>query len=168
MPKEKAELDRLECDGVIMKVTERADWCAPILLLTKKNGNVRLCVHLKRLNEAVRREYYMLPNLDDIALKLCGATVFSKLDAECGFHQIPLHEDSQKLTTFITPFGRYCYTRLPFGKASAPEIFQRRMSEVLAGQEGADAIIDDVLIYGKTVAEHAWRLKETLERIKNA
>ena len=168
MPKVKAELDRLERDGVIMKVTEPTDWCAPIVPVTKKNGNVRLCVDLKRLNAAVKREYYMLPNLDDIAPKLCGATVFSKLDAECGFHQIPLSEDSQKLTTFITPFGRYCYTRLPFGITSAPEIFQRRMSEVLAGQEGADAIIDDVLIYGKTVAEHDQRLKETLERIKNA
>ena len=154
MPKEKAELERLECDGVyIMKVTERTNWCAPIVPVTKKNGNVRLCVDLKRLNEAVRREYYMLPNLDDIAPQLCGATVFSKLDAKCGFHQIPLREDSQKLTTFITPFGRYCYRRLPFGKTSAPEIFQRRMIVVLAGQEGADVIIDDVLIYGKTVAE---------------
>ena len=57
-------------------------------------------------------------------------SVFSKLDAECGFHQILLSEDSQKLTTFINPFGRYCYTRLPFGITSAPEIFQRRMSEV--------------------------------------
>ena len=155
MPKEKAELDRLECDGVyIMKVTERTNWCAPIVPVTKKNGNVRLCVDLKRLNEAVRHKYYMLPNLDGIAPKLCGTTVFSKLDAECGFHQIPLREDSQKLTTFITPFGCYCYRRLPFGKTSAPEIFQRRMIVVLAGQEGADVIIDDVLKYGKTVAEY--------------
>ena len=72
---------------------------------------------------------------------------------ECYDKKYPLGEDSQKLTTFITPFGRYCYTRLPFGITSAPEIFQRRTSEVLAGQEGADAITDDVSIYGKTVAE---------------
>ena len=83
-------------------------------------------------------------------------------EPECGFHQIPLIEDNKKLTPFITPFGRYCYTLLPFGITSAPEIFQRRMSEVLAGQEGVDAIIDDALIYGKTISEHDLRLKETL------
>ncbi|XP_062593536.1 uncharacterized protein K02A2.6-like [Saccostrea cucullata] len=108
----------------------------------------------------------MLPNLDDIAPKLCKATVFSKLDASSGFHQIPLDPESCHLTTFITPFGRYCFQRVPFGITSAPEIFQRRMSEILADIEGTDAIMDDIIIYGSTVEEHDERLDRVLDRIK--
>lgn len=168
MPKVKAELDKLENDGIIRKINEPTDWCAPIVPATKKNGDVRICIDLKRLNEAVKREYYMLPNLDDISPKLSEATIFSKLDAASGFHQLKLHEDSQKLTTFITPFGRYCYTRVPFGISSAPEIFQRRMGEVLSGLEGVESIIDDVIIYGSSRNEHDRRLKAALDRIRDA
>ena len=110
----------------------------------------------------------MLPNLDDIKPKLHGATVFSKLDASGGFHQLPLDPESCHLTTFITPFGRYCFQRVPFGITSAPEIFQRKMSEILTDVEGAEAIIEDVLIYGRTVEEHDKRLEETLRRIHYA
>ncbi|KAK3085333.1 hypothetical protein FSP39_001659 [Pinctada imbricata] len=168
MPKVKDELDRLERNGIIRKITEPTDWCSPIVPVTKRNGSVRICVDLKRLNEAVKREHYMLPNLEDIAPKLSGATVFSKLDAACGFHQVPLSEESQKLTTFITPFGRYCYTRMPFGISSAPEIFQRRISEILSGLDGVESIIDDVIIYGKTKSEHDHRLDLAMQRIKDS
>ena len=153
MPKVEAELQRMERKGIIVKVTEPTDWCAPIVPVIKKNGDVRICVDLKKLNKAVKREHFMLPNLDDISPKLCGATVFSKLDASSGFHQLPLEEDSCHLTTFITPFGRYCYRFVPFGITSAPEIFQRRMSEVLSGIDGAETIMDDILVYGHTVEQ---------------
>ncbi len=71
---------------------------------------------LKKLNEAVKRERYVLPTADEIIAKLSGATVFSSLDAASGFWQIPLHPESSKLTTFITPFRRYSFKRLPFGR----------------------------------------------------
>nr|XP_022311001.1 uncharacterized protein K02A2.6-like [Crassostrea virginica] len=163
----KEELDRLEKLGVIMKITTPSDWCAPIVPVVKKNGKVRICVDLKRLNKAVKREHYMLPNLDDISPKMSGAKVFSKLDATSGFHQIPLEKDSYKFTTFITPFGRYCYTRLPFGITSAPEIFQRRMSDLLSDLDGVSVIIDDVIIYGESMEEHDRRLKTVMDRLVN-
>ena len=150
-----------------MKITTPSDWCAPIVPVVKKNGKVRICVDLKRLNKAVKREHYMLPNLDDISPKISGAKVFSKLDATSGFHQIPLEKDSYKLTTFITPFGRYCYTRLPFGITSAPEIFQRRMSDLLSDLDGVSVIIDDVIIYGESMEEHDRRLKTVMDRLVN-
>lgn len=109
------------------------DWCAPMVPVLKKNGNVRICVDLKKLNEAVKREHFMLPNLGDISPRLAGSTLFSKLDASSGFYQIPLHPDSCELTTFITPMGRYCFRRVPFGITSAPEIFQRKMTDLLRG-----------------------------------
>ena len=166
MTKVKTELNRLEREGIISKVKRPTDWCAPMVPVVKKNGNVRICVDLKRLNSAVKREHYMLPNLDDISPKLQGAQVFSKLDASSGFHQIPLEESSCELTTFITPLGRYCFKRVPFGITSAPEIFQRKMTELLSDLDGVEVIIDDILIYGKTMQEHDARLNRVMERIK--
>ena len=90
---------------------------------------------------------------------------FSKLDANSGFWQIELAPESSKLTTFITPFGRYSFNRLPFGITSAPEHFQRKMSGILSDLDGVVCLIDDVLVYGKTEQEHDQRVKATLRRI---
>ena len=165
LSKVEEELARMEKEGIIEKVTEPTEWCAPMVPVVKKNGKIRICVDLKRLNEAVKKENFMLPNLDDVSPKLAGAKYFSKLDASSGFYQVPLHEDSWKLTTFITPLGRFCFKRVPFGITSAPEIFQREMSTLLHGLEGTEVIMDDILIYGKTREEHNTRLKKTLDRI---
>ena len=92
----------------------------------------------------------MLPSVEQTLAQLGGAIVFSKLDANSGFWQIELTKESSLLTTFITPFGRYCFNRLPFGITSASEYFQKRMSEILQGIEGVVCLIDDVLVYGRT------------------
>ena len=106
--------------------------------------------------------------MEHLLASIQGARVFSKLDANSGFHQIPLEETSQLLTTFITPLGRYCYRRLPFGISSAPEYFQKRMLEVLDGLEGVICMMDDVLIFGSTQEEHDSRLLSSLKRIKES
>ena len=74
----------------------------------KKSENVRICVDLKKLNEEVKRETFVLPTTDDVTSKLADATVFTSIDAVIGFYQILLYKDSQEFTTFITSFGRYC------------------------------------------------------------
>ncbi|KAK7096429.1 hypothetical protein V1264_005727 [Littorina saxatilis] len=166
--KVKAELEKLEKQEVIRPVTQPTDWCAPIVAVPKSNGKVRLCVDLTKLNESVRRENFPLPSTDQLLAQLSGAKVFSKLDCNSGFYQIPLDEDSQLLTTFITPFGRYCYTRLPFGISSGPEVFQRTMTQLLSGQSGVICDIDDLLIYGRNQKEHDDNLDHVLRKLENA
>ena len=163
LPKVKDELERLKAAGVIEEITKPTPWCAPMPVL-KKSGAVRICVDLKRLNLSVERERYILPTLQDLTSRLAGATVFSSLDAASGFYQIPLHEDSQELTTFITPMGRYCYRRLPFRITSAPEIFMRKMNELLQSLDGT--FTDD--IYGKDKAEHDEILNKVLKVLASA
>ena len=97
----------------------------------KPTGRIRICVDLTKLNENVKREKFVLPTVDSILHKLAGSSVYAMLDSASGFWQIALEEESSKLTTFITPNGRYCFKRLPFGITSAPEIFQRKMQELL-------------------------------------
>ena len=133
--------------------------------MVKKNGTVRICVDLKKLNIAVRREHLMVSSLDDIAPKLAHSKVFSTLDATSGFWQIPLDENSQLMTTFITPFGRYAFRRLPFGISSAPEIFQRKMSPLPEGLSGVEVITDDILVHGRDLEEHDACLTAVIRRI---
>ena len=90
LSKVEEELARMEKEGIIEKVTEPTEWCAPMVPVVKKNGKIRICVDLKRLNEAVKKENFMLPNLDDVSPKLVGAKYFSKLDASSEFYQVPL------------------------------------------------------------------------------
>ena len=162
------ELERMERLGVIVKETAPTDWCSPMVVVPKSDGKLRICVDLKHLNTAIQRERYMLPTIDDILHTLADAQVFSKLDASSGYWQLRLHEDSSKLTTFITPFGRFRFLRLPFGICSASEIFQREMSEVLHGLAGVSVYQDDIIVSGKDVEEHDDRLKEVLNVIEQS
>ena len=167
----KQELERMETLGVISKIQEPTDWCSGMVVVPKSDGKVRICVDLTRLNQSVRRERHPLPAVDQVLAQLAGATVLSKLDANSGFWQIqhPESPDSAKLTTFIiTPFGRYCFNRLPFGISSAPEHFQRRMSEILTGFPGVACMMDDVLVHGSTREEHDARLRDVLNRLQTA
>ncbi len=114
-PKVREELNRMERIGVISKVEKPTEWCAGMVVVPKKSGNVRICVDLKPLNETVLREPHPIPKVDETLAMLSGAKHFSKLDANSGFWQVPLAEVSRPLTTFITPFGRYHFNKLPFG-----------------------------------------------------
>ena len=162
------ELDRMERNGVIAKVKQPTEWCCGMVVVPKSNSNkVRICVDLTRLNHSVKRERHPLPAVDQTLAQLAGGKVFSKLDANSGFWQIPLSPASALLTTFITPFGRYHFRRLPFGISSAPEHFQRRISEALIGLEGTVCLMDDILVYGATREEHDERLREVLQRLRD-
>ena len=171
LPAVKKELNRMLEDDVIEKVTEPSEWCAPLVPVVKNKGGkeepeVRLCIDFKKLNRAIKRERYVMPTCEELLAKLSGNKVFSLLDAAAGFWQLPLEEDSRRLTTFITPFGRFRMKRLPFGIATAPEIFQERMEDLLQGCDGTVCYMDDILVFGKTAEEHNENLKRVLKRLQ--
>ena len=131
-----------------------------------QNGKVRISVDLTKLNESVRQERHILPSVEQTLAQIGGAQYFSKLDVNSGYWQIELDPESAKLTTFITSFGRFCFNRLPFGITSAPEHFQRRMTEILGDLEGVICLVDDILITGRTQEEQDQRLVEVLSRLQ--
>ena len=159
---------RMESLDVIAPVKEPTDWCSPMVVVPKQNGQVRICVDLTKLNQCVKRERLILPSVEDTLAKLSSAKVFTKLDANSGFWQVPLSAESAPLTTFITPFGRYPFKRLPFGISYAPEYFQKKMSEVLEGLSGVACMMDDILVFGSTKEEHDRRLHRVLQAIRAA
>ena len=113
-PRVKEELQRMENLGVISKIDQPTDWCFGMVVVPKPGNGVRICVDLTRLNKYVKRERHILPSVDQVLAQIGNAKVFSKLDANSGFWQIEFDPESSKLTTFITPYGRYCFNRLPF------------------------------------------------------
>ena len=164
----KAELQRMEKLGVISRIEELTDWCAGMVVVPKANKQVRICVDLTKLNEHVRRERHQLPAVEQTLAQVAGARVFSKLDADSGFWQIPLSAESAPLTTFITPFGCYWFNRLPFGITSAPELLQRRMSNILQGLSGVVCLMDDILVNGHTQKEHDERLDAVFTTLRES
>ena len=169
LPKLEAELKRLQDLDVISPITKPTEWCAPIVVVPKANREeVRLCVDLTRLNKAVLRPRHILPSVDYVLGQIGKAKYFSKLDANSGFYQVVLTEKSKILTTFITPFGRFAYNRLPFGITSAPEFYQQQVSQILAGLPGTVCLMDDIVVSGRNEAEHDQRLQATLEKLASA
>ena len=154
MPNVIAELEPMEHLGVISPISEPTELCACMVVVPKPGGKVRICVDLTRLNQNVHREQHILPAVNQRLARIAGAKVSSKLDTNSGFWQVPLAPKSRSLTTFLTPFGRYCFNRLPLGITSAVEFFQCHMSKVLEGLEGVVCLVDDVLVYGKDQKQH--------------
>ena len=162
------ELKRMEELGVIVKVTEPTDWVSSLVLIEKHDKSLRVCLDPKDLNKAIKRTHYPLPTVDDLLNKLSGAKFFSKLDASSGYWQIPVDEESSQLLTFNSPFGRYRFTRVPFGIHSASELFQRTIEDMIRGIEGAANLQDDIIVWAETQEEHDKRLKQVLDVIKES
>lgn len=168
LDKVKEELARMERCGVIEAIDDPTDWCAGMVTVMKKSGAVRICTDFKKLNLAVKRERYVIPTLEDLLRKLDGSAVFSKLDATSGFWQLPLDPATAQLTTFITPFGRYFYHRLPFGISSAPEIFQKTMETLLKDEKNVICYFDDIVVHSVNETEHEEDLKNVMKRLTDA
>ncbi|XP_045454875.1 uncharacterized protein K02A2.6-like [Melitaea cinxia] len=162
----KRKLDELEKIGVISKVSHPAEWVNSLVIVHKPNGDLRLCLDPKDLNEVIKRQHLELPTLEEITSKLSGAKYFNTLDVKNGFWNIKLSTASSDLCCFNTPFGRYKFLRMPFGICSASEVYQHRMRQILDDLDGVDVYIDDILIWGKTKQEHDKRLKNVFDRLR--
>ena len=159
------ELDRLEEVGVLRKV-DHAEWAAPIVPIPKRDGSLRICGDYKvTVNPCLQVDQYPLPKPADLMACLSGGKRFSKLDLTAAYQQMELDDQSAKLVTINTHQGLYEFTRLPFGVASAPAVFQRAMDRVLQGIPHCICYLDDILVTGSSDAEHLQSLEEVLRRL---
>lgn len=162
----KNKLNEMVRDCIIEKVEGPTDWVNSMTVARKANGDIRICLDPRDLNQAIKREHFKLPSLDEMTVNLGDAKYFSTLDAKQGFWQLRLHKDSTHLTTFNTSFGRYKFLRLPFGITSASEVFHKRMFEHFDDLMGVCLFVDDLLVYGRSKQEHDYRLMKVLERCR--
>ncbi|XP_054732030.1 uncharacterized protein K02A2.6-like [Anastrepha obliqua] len=161
-----AKLDEALSLDVIEPVIGHSPWISPMVLAFKENGDIRICLDMRLANRAILRENYPLPTFESFMTKLRNAKFFSRLDLKDAYHQLELHENSREITTFITPRGLFRYKRLMFGINSAPEIFQRRLEQLLSPCSNVMNYIDDVIIFGSDEKEHDKNVNEVCEIFK--
>ena len=165
----KKQLEYLENNDIIKKVPPNVPtpWCSQLHVVHKKDKkSVRVCIDPKFLNKALLREVHPIKTIEDVLTMVEGSKCFTTLDANMGFFQIQLDYDSQLLTAFSTPWGRYMYKRLPMGICSAPEIYQRKIEELFEGIENLASIFDDVLLYNRDVKAQCPTFRATLQRAR--
>ena len=150
----KQELSKMENMGVIAKITEQIDWVSSLTFTEKRGGGLRVCLDPKDMNHALKRPIHKTPTLEEITHHLAGATFFSKMDSKNGYCSVHLDDESSKLTTFHTPFGRYHFLWLPFGLVVSQDVFQQRMDVILEQCPGCIGIADDIAVYGRDTEEH--------------
>ncbi|UYV79315.1 K02A2.6-like [Cordylochernes scorpioides] len=157
------ELEKMSKLGVIKKINKPTEWSHPIVVVKKPNGDVRICIDPRKLNYWIKRERYMMPSPEEVLALIPKANIYTVLDAKYAFWQIPLTDEVSLLTTMSTPYGRYCYTRMPYGLSSAPEIFQRIIHQLYLGVPNVVTYMDDVLIYSDSETEHLKILEQVLK-----
>ena len=158
------ELDRMIKKGVITPVEEYTEFVSNLTVTQKTNGKIRVCLDPTHLNRAIQRGPHPTKRLEQISSRLSGAKFFSTLDADEGFWQVRLDDQSSRLCTFTTPWGRYRFLRMPYGIVCASDVFQRLTDELFGDIEGVTAVVDDLLVWGTTKQEHDERLERVLQR----
>ena len=164
----KEQLKAWTQQGVIEPVEEvMADnYVSPLVAVLKPDKTVRWCVDLREVNHAVRRPGIQLPTTDDLLAQASGAKIFSKLDLKSGYSQLELTPDCRHAFVIASPLGYYRFCRLPFGVSSGPELFQRKMEQLLGSCEGVLIYLDDILVFASSQAEHDQRLEAVQEVLK--
>ena len=138
------------------------------MVVRKTNGTARICVDYRRLNDKTKKDAHPIPRIDNIIDALRGAKYFSTLDMASGYHQVPVDKSDQVNTGFVTPWGHYEYTVMPFGLCNAPATFQRLMALVFSGLIGIDCLIylDDIIIFGPKFDVQISRLEKVFARLQ--
>ena len=163
----KAEIQKLLDQDFIEPVNSSPEWVSPLVCVPKKNGDVRLCVDMRKANTAIIRNYYPIPTLDEILYEVNGAKIFSKLDLAQGYHQIVLDEKSRDITTFSTPQGLFRYKRLIFGAENAFEDFQKIVEiNITYDIDGVFNISDDIIAHVTNQNEHLQQLRKVFDKIR--
>ena len=167
--KVEAKIWELLDEDIIEPATGPTTWVNPVVVVPKSNGDdIRLCIDMRRANEAITRERHPIPTAEEVLQEMAGAKYFSKIDLKQGYHQLELDPDSRDVTTFVTHVGLFRYKRLMFGINAASEIFQHEVQKVIQGIPGVRNISDDIGVSGRTKPEHDERLWEVLRRLHKA
>lgn len=161
-PKLKEELQRMVDLNIIEPVEKQTEWVNALVIVSKPNGKLTICLDLRPLNKAIKRQYHRQLSTEEIISKMSGTQYFSKLDTASGYCQIKVDEESADLLTFGTSFGRFCFKRLPFGIHSASEVFQAETASIIADLPGCANSQDDIIVLGSTKEEHDSRLRDVL------
>ncbi|PIK37110.1 hypothetical protein BSL78_26063 [Apostichopus japonicus] len=159
-------LQDLLTKGIIRESS--SPYASPIVLVRKKNNDIRLTVDYRLLNSRTVRDQYNIPKIEDTFHSLSGAAWFSCLDLKSGYYQIEMDEADKAKTAFWCPLGFYEFNRMPQGICNAPATFQRLMEKCMGDMAFTDVLVylDDLLVFSRTLEEHVQKLDKVLTRLE--
>ena len=162
------EIKRL-CDLGVLEWQPSSEWAAPSFIQPKKNKTVRFLTDFREVNKRLVRKPFPIPKISTVLQELEGFTYATALDLNMGYYTISLDPDASKICTIIFPWGKYSYKRLPMGIAGSPDIFQEKMSDLMATLEFVRTYLDDLLIITKgSLEDHLEKLSMVLTRLQDA
>ena len=166
----KKELDKLVAEGILHKVdiSEPIEWLNSFICVKKSNGKIRLCLDPTHLNRWIIRPRHSSKLVDDVLHNLNGAKFFTVVDSTSLFYNHKLDEESSKLTTFGTPFGRYRYLRMPMVASLSSDVYQYKVDSHLESIQNCMAIADDIIIFGfrDDGKDHDVTVRQVLDKAK--
>ena len=160
----KEEIEKLLTAKVIH--SSRSSWLVPIIVVQKGDEGKCLIIDYRVLNKVTRTFTWPMPKVAYIFSKLNGATYFTMLDLQAGYHHIPLDKPSILKTAFNSSFGKYKYIKVPFALAQAPVYFQELVTGILKDFSFATAYLDDIIIFSKTPQEHLSHIRKVFEKLR--
>ena len=146
-------------------------WSSEVVLVRKRDDQLRLCIDFRRLNQVTKKDAYAIPRIEEILDLMKGSKYFTLLDMRSSYHQVEVEENHKERTAFsVGPLGFYEWNRMPFGLTNAPATFQRLMESVLSGLHWKECVVylDDIIIYSDTFESHMERLKKVFQRLDSA
>ena len=140
---------------------------APVLLVKKKDGSMRMCIDYRGLNKITEKNNFPLPRIDDLHDRLTNAKYFTKLDLFAGYHQIPIKLGDEFKTAFTSRYGTYEFVVMPFGLTNAPATFQTAMNALFYDwlDDFVIVYLDDILIYSESLEQHHDHVTRVLQRL---
>lgn len=159
-------LNEMEERDIIRKST--SEFASPLVLVWKKNGDLRICTDFRWLNKRTSKDAYPLPHQADCLAALGGNCLFSTMDLTSGFYNMPLHVDDRKYSAFTTPMGLYEYNRLPQGLCNSPGSFMRMMTAIFGDQNFLSLLcyLDDLLVFAPNERTALERLEMVFSRLR--
>ena len=161
------EVDNLLQNGFIRAV-KYPEWLANVVVVPKKGNKWRVCVDYTVLNDTCPKDSFPMPCIDQIVDASAGHGMLSFLDAFSGYHQIPMHPPNAEKTSFITPYGLYCYNVMPFGLKNVGATYQRLVTKMFRSllDSTMEVYIDDMLVKSKQRPDYTAYLQQTFDLLK--
>lgn len=164
--KTRNELNKLLQKGIIRR--SENGWSSPAFVIIKKNGEARIVVDYRHLNSITEPMHHPNPATEEMLRGLNSAKIFSTIDLEKGYHQIPIYQKHIYKTGFVILNEHYEYTTMPLGLSNAPKTFQKIMQSILGHLPFLKIYLDDILVFSKNETEHNAHLKTTLDLLRDA
>jgi hypothetical protein len=164
-----AEVQRLQ-DAKVIREVKYPVWRANTVPVKKKNGKWRMCVDFTDLNKACKKDDFPLERVDKIVDDAANSEMLSLLDMFSGYHQIRVRKEDEEKTSFTTPFGTFCFVRMPEGLKNARCTFLRMIAIVLHPhiRRNILAYVDDIVVKSVQRRDHISDLAETFANLRAA